>query len=210
MSWIKPVPYAEARGRLKTLYDRIKGPGGYIDNILTIHGLRPHSLEGHMALYKNVLHHHGNKLEKWRLELLGVYVSALNGCDYCVNHHFAGLKTLLRDDEKANAMLAAVRVRDFSNIVQAGVIDKGQSTLLDYAHALTKAPADMSAASVEAMRAQGFDDGEILEVNQVVAYFNYANRTVLGLGVSNDGEVLGLSPGDNDDPDDWRHDEAKS
>jgi len=45
----------------------------------------------------------------------------------------------------------------------------------------------------------------MLEVNQVVAYFNYANRTVLGLGVSTDGDILGLSPGNSADVADWSH-----
>ncbi len=51
----------------------------------------------------------------------------------------------------------------------------------------------------------GWDDGEILEINQVVSYFNYANRTVTGLGVGIDGDILGLSPNDSDDPDNWGH-----
>ena len=54
------------------------------------------------------------------------------------------------------------------------------------------------------MREKGWDDGQILEINQVAAYFNYANRTVLGLGVTADGDVLGTSPS-GDDPDDWGH-----
>jgi uncharacterized protein YciW len=40
----------------------------------------------------------------------------------------------------------------------------------------------------------GWSDGEILEINQVAAYFNYANRTVLGLRVQIDGDIIGLSP----------------
>ena len=40
----------------------------------------------------------------------------------------------------------------------------------------------------------------------MTAYFAYANRTVLGLGVNTQGEVLGLSPGDSDDADNWTHD----
>ena len=36
-------------------------------------------------------------------------------------------------------------------------------------------------------------------------YFNYANRTVLGLGVDIAGEILGLSPGDNEDEGNWGH-----
>jgi hypothetical protein len=60
-------------------------------------------------------------------------------------------------------------------------------------------------ATVVGLRAAGYDDGEILEINQVAAYFAYANRTVQGLGCSTKGEVLGLSPGNADDPDDWSH-----
>jgi len=44
-----------------------------------------------------------------------------------------------------------------------------------------------------------------LEINQVCAYFSYANRTVLGLGCSTKGDVLGLSPGNSENPDDWNH-----
>jgi alkylhydroperoxidase family enzyme len=59
-------------------------------------------------------------------------------------------------------------------------------------------------ADLEPMRAAGLTDGEILEVNQVAAYFAYANRTVSGLGVTTDGDVLGMSPADTA-RDDWRH-----
>lgn len=47
---IAHVPYAQAGGRLKMLYDRIKGPDDNVDNVTLAHCLRPHSMEGHMAL----------------------------------------------------------------------------------------------------------------------------------------------------------------
>ena len=77
MAWIRTVPFEEATGKLKKLYERVTGPGGNVDNIMMVHSLRPHSMEGHMALYKNVLHHTGNKVPKWFLEVLGVWVSSL-------------------------------------------------------------------------------------------------------------------------------------
>jgi AhpD family alkylhydroperoxidase len=98
MTWIKTIPYSDATGWLKSLYNRIKGPNDNVDNIMLAHSLRPHSMEGHLVLYKNVLHHTSNTLPKWYLECLGVYVSLLNRCDYCVDHHFQGLKRLLNDD----------------------------------------------------------------------------------------------------------------
>ena len=70
MTWIKTIPYADASGKLKKLYDRIKGPDNNVDNIMLTHSLRPHTMEGHMALYKYVLHHPGNTLPKVFLKRL--------------------------------------------------------------------------------------------------------------------------------------------
>lgn len=41
----------------------------------------------------------------------------------------------------------------------------------------------MQASDLESLRAAGLDDGQILEANQVIAYFAYVNRVVDGLGV---------------------------
>ena len=75
MSWIKTVSYEDSHGRLRSLYDRVKGPNDNVDNIMMLHSLRPHTMEGHMAIYKYVLHHTNNIVPKWFLETLGVWVS---------------------------------------------------------------------------------------------------------------------------------------
>ena len=72
MSWIKVIPFEEATGKLKQIYNRIKGPNNQIDNVLSIHSLRPHTLAGHMSLYKNTLHHTNNTFPNWSLELLEI------------------------------------------------------------------------------------------------------------------------------------------
>mgnify|MGYP005999272565 CR=1 FL=1 len=201
MAWIKTVPFEDATGKLRKLYDRVTGPNGNVDNIMMIHSLRPHSMEGHMAIYKNVLHHTGNKVPKWFLEVLGVWVSSLNECAYCVEHHFAGLQRLLGDEARGNAIRAAIEARD----PQMAPLEPAQKLAMDYARKLTLAAAELTEADVSALRAAGYDDGEILEINQVTAYFSYANRTVLGLGCSTKGDVLGLSPNNSYDPSDWGH-----
>lgn len=201
MSWIKTIPYEAATGRLKTLYDRVKGPDNNVDNIMMVHGLRPHSMEGHMAIYKYLLHHSGNTIPKWFLETLGVWVSALNQCSYCVEHHFAGLKRLLADDERADAIRAAIE----ANKLQDAPLSDAEKQAMDYARVLTQTPWTLREGNVAALRKAGWSDGEILEINQVSAYFSYANRTVLGLGCSTDGDIIGLSPNNSDDPEDWNH-----
>ncbi len=200
MTWIKTISYEKAQGRLRRIYDRLKGPDGSLDNILIAHSLRPHTLEGHLALYKNVLHHSANRLDKWFLEAIGTYVSMLNKCHYCVNHHYEGMKRLIADDAQAEKIRAALERRILDQ-----AFDKQQTLLLEYAEKLTLRAVDVGQDDIAHLLNAGYDDGEILEVNQVTAYFNYANRTVLGLGISLEGDTLGLSPNNSDDSEDWSH-----
>jgi uncharacterized peroxidase-related enzyme len=200
MSWIKIISYDASKGKLRKLYNRVKGPDDNVDNIMLAHGLRPHSMTGHMTLYKNVLHHKDNTLSKIILETIGVYVSHLNDCEYCVKHHFEGLKRHLKDDTKATSILEAFQEGNVEN----GFSDKEQA-MLKYSKKLTLNPNKMREEDINDLREIGFDDGEILEINQVVAYFNYANRTVLGLGVNTKGDILGLSPNDDNSEDNWGH-----
>jgi len=199
MSWIKVISFEEATGKLKRLYSKVTGPNNNVDNIMMVHGLRPHTMTGHMALYKNVLHNSNNTLPKWFLETIGVYVSMLNNCDYCINHHFEGLKRLLNDDQKSNQIKI-----DLENN-QVPFSEGNYNLALDYAKKLTLSASEVKKENVDELRGSGLTDGEILEVNQVVSYFNYANRTVLGLGVSTKGDIIGLSPNNSDDENNWNH-----
>ena len=199
MSWIKVISFEEATGKLKRLYSKVTGPNNNVDNIMMVHGLRPHTMTGHMALYKNVLHNSNNTLPKWFLETIGVYVSLLNDCDYCINHHFEGLKRLIDDDEKSNQIKS-----DLEN-GNAPFIEEKYNVALQYSKKLTLTASVVIEEDIFALRKNGLTDGEVLEINQVVAYFNYANRTVLGLGVSTKGDIIGLSPNNSDDENNWNH-----
>jgi uncharacterized peroxidase-related enzyme len=200
MTWIKTVKFEEAIGEVKELYQRIKGPNDNVDNIMMAHSLRPHSMVGHMALYKNVIHHPRNTLPKWLLEAIGVCVSSINNCDYCLEHHYEGMRKLLNDEERSkNIRIALVRCKAeevFEGIELAAIM---------YSVNLTLTPEKISLNDIEGLRETGLDDGQILEINQVAAYFAYANRMVLGLGVNEDGDIIGLSPNDSDDIDNWSH-----
>lgn len=199
MSWIKVISFNEATGKLKRLYEKVTGPNNNVDNIMMIHGLRPHTMTGHMSLYKNVLHNSNNTLPKWFLETIGVYVSILNKCDYCINHHFEGLKRLIDNDLKSNQIKF-----DLENENQPFEEDKFNDGLT-YAKKLTLNASEVKETDIVSLRNVHLTDGEILEINQVVSYFNYANRTVLGLGVSTKGDIIGLSPNNSDDENHWNH-----
>ena len=62
---------------------------------------------------------------------------------------------------------------------------------MEYAEKLTLAPGDMTEADINKIKAYEITDGEILEANQIIGYFNYVNRCLNGLGVTTKGDVIG-------------------
>lgn len=185
-AWIKMIPLEEATGLLKQLYDKVKTPHGTVDNVMRVHSLRPHTMDGHVVLYRSVLHNPANTVPLWFLEMVATYTSLINRCEYSLTHHYANARRLLGDDARAARMRAALEAgapeREFAG---------KELAMLRYAGKLTARPQDMTEADVIAMREAGADDGEILEVNQVCAYFNYSNRLLNGLGVTLAGDVVG-------------------
>jgi uncharacterized peroxidase-related enzyme len=198
MPYIKVISPDQATGRLDKMYQLVSGPGGQVDNVLQIHSLRPHTLHGHMALYKAVLHHPRNRLPIWFLECIGVLVSLLNDCAYCADHHSAGLKRQLKGDEDRFQSYRSQLEED----LPGNPFTASEQAALGYAKKLTLTPGAIDQSDVGKLRSAGLKDGQILEINQVTAYFAYANRTVTGLGVDTAGEMLGLSP---DESEDWHH-----
>ena len=64
-----------------------------------------------------------------------------------------------------------------------------QRAMLDYAAKLTREPWNVREPDVVALRDAGFPDRDILDVNQVAAYYAYANRVADGLGIGVDAYV---------------------
>ncbi len=55
--------------------------------------------------------------------------------------------------------------------------------MLDYAVLLTESPSTVSRDEIAYLKEEGLSDEDILDLNQVVSYFNYVNRVAEGLGV---------------------------
>lgn len=194
-AWIRMIPLAEATGRLKELYQRVTTPHGTVDNVMRAHSLRPETMDGHLVLYKSVLHNPANTLPFWFLEVVASFVSLTNRCDYSLTHHFTNARRLIGDPARSDAIYAALQ-RNAPETVFEGK----ELALLRYARKLTAQVGDMARSDYDALRSAGCDDGEVLEVNQVCAYFNYSNRLLNGLGVTTEGDVIGYYKEDESAP----------
>ncbi len=181
------IPVDEATGELKEMYDLVKTPHGTVDNVMRAHSLRPHTMKGHVTLYRSVLHNPENVLPFWFLEVVASYTSHLNQCEYSFSHHFTNARNLINDDAKSDLVMSGFEQRN------PGLAFDGKfKALLDYTEKLTLNVGGMERSDFDKLVAAGCDDGAVLEVNQVVAYFSYSNRLLNGLGVTTKGDTVGF------------------
>jgi len=185
-AWIEMIPVETATGDLKRLYELVQTPHGTVDNVMRVHSLRPATMEGHVTLYRSVLHNPQNTLPFWFLEVVAAYTSSLNNCEYSFSHHFTNARRLLADEAHAENVLKAIRAEQPETVFEGKEL-----ALLRYAAKLTQHVNQMNRSDFDALKEAGCGDGEILEVNQVCAYFNYSNRLLNGLGVTTQGDVVG-------------------
>ena len=185
-AWIKMISDEEADDALLEVLSLARTPHGTVDNVMRVHSLRPNTMRGHVILYRAALHDDSNSLPMWLQETISSYVSILNDCAYSLANHWANARHLIGDDARADAIEKALHARKPEDVFEGREL-----ALLEYAAKLTLKPGEMIESDVGALRAQGVDDGEILEANQIVGYFNYVNRLLNGLGVTTEGDTVG-------------------
>jgi uncharacterized peroxidase-related enzyme len=185
-AWIRMIEDQDADPELLEVLKLARTPHGTVDNVMRVHSLRPNTMKGHVMLYRAALHDDANTLPMWLQEVIGSYVSLLNDCDYSYANHWTNAKHLMGDDAKADAAEAALKNRKPGDAFGGKTL-----ALLRYAQKLTLTPGDMVREDVTALTAAGVEDGEILEANQIIGYFNYVNRCLNGLGVTTEGDIVG-------------------
>lgn len=176
----------DAGPRLRELLDQARTPHGTVDTVMRVHSLRPETMHGHVTLYRSVLHSDDNTLPFWFLEIVASYTSILNDCSYSLTHHFMNVRKLLDDEPRCDRIFMALKAQRPED-----EFDGKNLALLRYAAKLTSDVGKMVKSDFEALKIAGADDAEILEVNQVCAYFNYSNRLLNGLGATTDGDTIG-------------------
>src|SRR5918994_1399088 len=156
--WIESVAPAQASGELKDLYERIGGARGGIAQIHQAQSLNPKVLATHFELYKALMFQ-PSPLSRADREALAVTVSRANSCQYCAAHHGAAL-------------------------AQLGTQSSLPSQVHEWAARLARTPEAVSEPDVQMLRAAGLSDRAILDAVLTIAYFSYANRLVMGLGLA--------------------------
>ena len=88
--------------------------------------------------------------------------------------HAEFLRLVALDEE-----LAAALRRDYTQ----APLNEQDRAMLDYTAKLTRHAWTVTPEDLDRLRAVGFDDRGILQINLIASWFNYVNRVADGLGV---------------------------
>ena len=185
-SWIKIIDDSEADEDLNLALNQAKTPHGTVDNVLRVHSLRPSTMIGHMKLYKSVLHDKKNTIPQWFQETISSYVSIINKCKYSYDNHWKNAVFLINDQNKSDKIKVVLESHKLEDYFKGKEL-----ALLIYAKKLTLYPSRFNIDDFKKLKVEGLEDGEILEANQIICYFNYVNRSINGLGVTTEGDIVG-------------------
>jgi uncharacterized peroxidase-related enzyme len=143
------------------------------DSIVRSHTLLPEVLRHAFSTF-GALMNPDLPLTRRDHELIATVVSASNRCYFCTESHIEFLRLAALDEEIARTVGRDWRSADLSDAERA---------MLDYTEKLTLRSASISEDDIHNLRAHGFDDTAILQINLIASWFNYINRAANGLGV---------------------------
>lgn len=171
LAWIEPVAEdaLDARQR-ESLIDAARSKSAYFRLLAR----DPDVLEARTRTDKDIFYNPEAGLPRAERELAATATSRFNGCIYCASVHARFASTYSKRTEDVDRMLAEGVGADLGErwnaIVEASV-------------ALTATPIRFGPAHVERLRRAGLDDLSIADVVASAAFFNWANRLMLSLGV---------------------------
>jgi uncharacterized peroxidase-related enzyme len=164
------------------LYAQFRRDYGFVPNWLAALAVNPDTAFRLVTFYHHLFDPQRSLLSNADRELIAVVTSAVNHCSYCVFNHTQSLGTALQDRVRAQRIALGhghVRLSD------------RERALAEIAEALTRDPSSVGEVQFDRLRNLGFNEKTILEVLEISAFFNYANRLTIALNVVPDAEFFG-------------------
>jgi uncharacterized peroxidase-related enzyme len=171
--WIATTPPDQATGPLRDAYASQEAKLGHVTELTQLGSLYPELVATRLQLY-SVVDATPSAIPDWARRAVALVTSALNRCLFCT----AGHSQRLRDDGRGQLADAILADPDTTITGDASV-----DALLTYARLLVGHPGDVTAADVVSLRDHGWSDLDILDVNNIAAYYCYINRVANGLGL---------------------------
>jgi alkylhydroperoxidase domain protein len=170
LPWLEPFPAEELTERhWAGLVDASRAKSPYF----LLLARDPDVLQARTKTDKDIFYNTSNGLPRAERELAATATSRHNGCIFCASVH------------SRFATQYSKRGVDVQRLLDEGVevdIDRRWNAIITASVALTDTPITFDHRQVDALRAAGLEDLEIVDVINGAAFFNWANRLMLSLG----------------------------
>lgn len=177
--WIAIAPAEEATGDLKRAYDTILATrGGRVPAIRSVMAGEPLVVEGFAAFYPDN-NYACRSIDRRLAEMIATVAGAANGSQFGGPAHARLLAQVTGDEAFAQSIL-----HDYTR----AALQPKERVLLDFVWKLSRSPGAMSEADMQALRAHGWTDPQIVATVHVTAFFAYMNRVAEAFGLSQPGE----------------------
>ena len=166
MPWIKPAKQSDLRNM--PIYEDLEQPVPVFNRLIA---KSPDIFSAFMPLASAVKAGVLNELET---EAVVVFVSKLNGCNFCYNGHGALLKEVSGNE---------TILEELDDYMSSNCFSVHLKHILSYAEKLVASPADLDKEDLQKLKDDGYTEKEIVDINQLIAYTSYTNQTSIGLGL---------------------------
>jgi len=183
MPWIRTVAPEDADGRLAEAYQWQARKLGRPTEFTQLGSLDAEVVHARLVLYRaseNV----PSRLSATQGLLISYLTSILNFTPHCASL----ARTQLGKLANGAALIHALDHHDYESLAPA------DAALAYYVDKLTLTPGEVTEADINALRAQGFDDLDILDANNQCAHLNYTNRVANGLGLLTEAAIAERTP----------------
>ena len=171
MVWIRTIEPEDAEGRLAEAYAWQSRKLGRPTEFTQLGSLAPEVVHARLVLYR-ASEGVPSRLTPVQKLLIAYLTSILNATPHCAALARTELCRLSQD-----ALVRSLDARDYDSL------SPGDHALAVYVEKLTLRPGEIVPSDVDALRAAGFDDLDILDANNQCAHLNYTNRVANGLGL---------------------------
>lgn len=163
---LPPLPRTQLPPDLARYFAVCEEKIGFLPNVLAAYSFDATKLRAFIDTYNDLMLGDSG-LSKLEREMVAVVVSAANQCHYCLVAHGAAVRQLSGDPVLGEELVTNWR---------AAPLTERQRAMLQFAHLLTVAPAEVEDEDRAALRAAGFGDRDIWDLAAVTGFFNFSNR----------------------------------
>jgi uncharacterized peroxidase-related enzyme len=163
---LKPLPRQQLPADLAKYFALCEEKIGFLPNVLAAFSFDAVKLRAFSDMYNDLMLG-SSGLSKLEREMVAVVVSAANQCHYCLVAHGAAVREISGDPILGEELVTNWRVAPLT---------PRQRAMLEFAHLLTVASAEIEEADRAALRAHGLSDRDIWDLAAVTAFFNMSNR----------------------------------